>query len=171
MKVFASPVARSIPFDGSGASPVFATTNVQDAIIEARESSLGAARVTIVTTFNGNVSNNQWLGYSELMPGNEVPIRIPWNCVLKEISVSYRNSFLIVIPLGELVDGVLNIYKNGTAAGDIIYQNTFTNQAGGKIISGLSLTFAAGDLLRGRWTDSGDNPSDMAIVYSFAITD
>lgn len=138
----------------------FTASNVQTAIEEAKTSAPGKARASITCTFNGVIGANQWLGYNELLPGNTVPIRIPWDCTLKEVTVSYAS--------GTAVDGQIRIYKNGTAAGNIVYTETFTNQNDGKNFS-PNLSFVSGDTLRGRWVDTGDNPNDMAIVYFFQL--
>lgn len=139
----------------------FVATNVQAAIEEARDSAPGKARASVTCTFNGIIGNNQWLGYSELLPGDTVPIRVPWNCVLSEITVSYN---------GLSVDGKLVLYKNGTASGNIVDTETFTNVDNGKNYS-PNITLSSGDTIRGRWTDTGSNPSDMAVVYFFQLTD
>lgn len=138
----------------------FIATDVQAAIEESKTSAPGKARASVTCTFNGAIGNNNWLGYNELLPGNTVPIRVPWNSTLKEITVSYTS--------GVAVDGQLVIYKNGTAAGNIVHTETFTNQSDGKNIT-LSLSLTSGDTIRGRWRDTGDNPSDMAIVYFFLL--
>lgn len=156
-------------FDNS--SNGFTSTNTQDAIEEAKTVAILKPRFSIVTTFNGTVGNNNWLGYNELLPGNEVPIRIPLNSVLKEVTISYKNTRLLGIPTGSnLIDGSLQIYKNGlTDPTNIIHTETFTNQASGKVISNLNAPFLAGDFLVSKWKDDGDNPSDMAIVYFFQV--
>lgn len=138
----------------------FIATDVQAAIEESKTSAPGKARASVTCTFNGAIGNNNWLGYNELLPGDKVPIRVPWNSTLKEITVSYTS--------GVAVDGQLVIYKNGTAAGNIVHTETFTNQSDGKNIT-LSLSLTSGDTIRGRWRDTGDNPSDMAIVYFFLL--
>lgn len=148
--------AWGTPFDNS--SNGFAANQVQSAIEEARANP--AARVSIVTAFNGTVGNNQWLGYNELLPGNLTPIRLPWACKMQEISLSFK---------GAAVDGRFEIYKNGFLAGNLIYSNTMTNQNGGKLITGLTLQFAANDYFSGKWVDLGDNPSDMAVTYFFIL--
>lgn len=162
-------VAHEYWFDNS--SNGFISTHTQAAIEEAKSSAILKPRFSIVTTFNGTVGNNNWLGYSELIPGNEVPIRVPLNSKLKEITVSYKNTDLLGIPTGSnLIDGRLQVFKNGlTDPTDIVHTETFTNQANGKIIAGLNISFAAGDYLVSRWKDDGDNPSDMAIVYFFQV--
>jgi hypothetical protein len=139
----------------------FVATNTQ-AAIEESATKLAKTRFSFVCTFNGTVTNNQWLGYSELMPGDIVPLRIPKNSILREISISFA---------GSNIDGIVVLYKNGTAAGNIIDSTTvtFANVTGGAVFENLNYSFASGDQLRGRWTDDGDNPSDMAIVYFFEV--
>lgn len=140
----------------------FTATNSQAAIEEAKSSAVGKVRFVITTLFNSAIANNNWLGYSELLPGDTVGIRLPIACKLKEISVSYN---------GISVDGRIDLYKNGTGAGQIIDNTTFTftNQDNGKSFTGINLSFAANDILRGRWIDTGTNPSDMAILYFFEV--
>lgn len=147
----------------------FSSKTVQQAIEEAKSIALSKSRFCITTCFNGTVRNNQWLGFSELLPGNRVPIRIGTNCTLKEIAVSYDQSNLIGIPLSsENIDGQLKIFKNGlTDPTHVVHTETFTNQPGGKIITGLNIALQAGDFIVARWADQGDNPSDMGIVYYF----
>lgn len=152
-------VAGSTPFDNS--TNGFAATDVQAAIEEAKATAVSKVRFTLVTTFNGVVGNNSWLGYSELLPGNTSPIRLPLACILREISFSWN---------GTSVDGTYRIYKNGTAAGDIVYTTTFTNQNGGSQITGVNISFAANNFYSGFWVDAGDNPLDMSIVYYFEVT-
>lgn len=142
----------------------FTADNTQEAIEEAKDAAPGKARASIICTFNGTVGNNNWLGYSELIPGDQVPILIPFNCVLKEMTVVYQNAFLG----SPSIDGRLDLYKNGTAGGNIVFQHTFTNDNDGAILF-PEITFATGDQLRGRWVDQGDNPSDMVICYFFLL--
>lgn len=153
-----SEVARSVPFDN--ASNGFSSVNVQDAIEEAQTVAILKPRYSITTTHNGTISNNQWLGYDNLLPGDAVPIVNPINATLREISFSFSNSN---------VDGVFHLYKNGTSGGNIILSITFTNVTGSKLETGINLPLSAGDLLRGRWEDTGDNPSDMALVYFMQV--
>lgn len=161
--------ASDILFDNN--SNGYTATNVQAAIEESKTEAILKPRFSITTTFNGSVGNNNWLSYNELIPGNQVPIRIPLNCTLREVTIAYKNTDLLGIPTGSnLIDGRLQIYKNGlTDPTNIIHTETFTNQANGKIISGLNISFDAGDFLVSKWKDDGDNPSDMAIVYFFQV--
>lgn len=144
----------------------FIAENTQDAIEEAKASAIAKARFTIVTVFNGTVGNNNWLGYNELVPGDQVPIRIPMACKIKEITFAYKNSLLS----SDYIDGKFKLFKNGfTDPTHVIHTEQFTNQLAGKNATGLDLTFAANDFIVGRWIDEGDNPSDMAIVYFFEV--
>lgn len=155
--------ALDVVFDN--ATNDFVSTNVQEAIEEARTTAILKPRFSIVTTFNGTVGND-WLGYSELIPGNEVPIRIPLNCKLKEITFAYRDTLLG----SASIDGVFRLYKNGfTNPTNVVHTETFTNQNNGKLVSGLSIAFGANDFMVGQWTDTGSNPNDMVIVYFLQV--
>lgn len=149
----------------------FTATNVQTAIEEAKNTSISKSRFTIVTCFNGAVGNNQWLGYNEVLPGNQVPIRIAVKCNLREISLSYTQSNILGIPTsGEQVDGQLKIFKNGlTDPTNVVSTTTLVDEAGGKIITGLNIPLNSGDYIVGKWIDTGNNPSDMAVVYYFEV--
>lgn len=153
-----SPVAIGIPFDPTGST--LTSTNVEDAIKETLTTAPGKARATMSSLMNGAVGNNNWLGHNELLPGNTVPFRIPWNCTLKEVSVTYPDLS---------VDGAMVFYVNGTSAGQIVFTETFTNVDGGKSFT-ANIALVAGDLLRLRWTDTGSNPSDMATDMFFLLS-
>lgn len=153
-------LAAYIGFDNS--SNNFTANKIQPAIEEAKTTAIGKPRFTIITTFNGTVTNNQWLGYNELLPGNTSPIVVPISCTLKEITLSFN---------GIAVDGRIDIYKNGTAAGNLVINTlTLTNINTKIVFSGLSLNLVSGDYIIGRWIDTGDNPSDLAVVYFFQAT-
>jgi hypothetical protein len=167
--IFNSGVAKSIPFDTTDNN--FGSPSVQEAIIEAKNKAISVSRFTITGIFNGTIGNNNWLGYSEVLPGNQVPIRLPINCKLREISFSYYTSTLLGVPLsGDQVTGKFKIFKNGlTDPTHVIHTEQFTNQVGGKTVSGLDLSLNANDFIVGKWIDEGNNPSDMAIVYFFEV--
>ena len=151
----------------------FVSENTQDAIEEARNTPYSTSRFAVTTTFNSTVGNNQWLGYSELLPGNTTPIIIPRNCKLQEITFSWSSTITILLGLVTLssdVDGTFNLYKNGTSSGDIIWSKVFSNASGGAVSSNINVSLNAGDFIIGRWVDQGSNPSDMAICYFFQPT-
>lgn len=152
-----SVVASAVPFDN--ATNGFTADEVQTAIEEARDTAQGKARVTMSSIMNGTVGANNWLGPNELVPGDTVPFRIPWDCELKEVTVSFPTLS---------VDGAIEFYVNGTTAGELVYTETFTNVDNGKTFT-PNIALTAGDLLRMRWTDSGQNPSDMATMMFFIL--
>ena len=164
---FTFPVALSIPFDGTEDSdgnpvvPPFQSENTRDGIIEARSTAPGKARASVILLHNGTLSNGFWHGYSELIPSNTTPIIIPWNCTFKEYTfAANRNS----------MDGRMDFYLNGTDASDIIYSIQFNNVD--TILSDFpEIDFNAGDLLRLRWVDQGQNPRDVSSVLFFLLKD
>lgn len=152
----------------------FTSTNTQTAIEEAKRSSIAKGRFIITTTFNSTVGNNDWLGFSELIPGDQVPITIPLNSKLREVVVRYKNSELLLgiisISSGNKIDGRLQIYKNGlTDSTNVVHTESFVSQPNGKLITGLNVTFNAGDYMVSKWKDDGTNPSDMVIMYCFEV--
>jgi len=157
---FTFPVAQAVPFDGSDALPPFVAENAKEGIIEARNSAPGKARAPITLQHNGTLGNNNWHGYSSSIPSNTTPIILPWDCTLTEYTFSNQNTS---------VDGNMEFYLNGTSAGDIIYTINFNNV--NQTLTDLpDLDFVAGDLLRLRWDDNGQNPSDVASVLFFLLT-
>lgn len=145
--------ADQTPFTPTGE---LTSDNVQDAIVEALNNAVAKPRLGIVTTHNGAIGNNQWLGYDNLLPGNQVPIIVPVNCQMKEITFSYVNAS---------VDGKFQLYKNGLAGGNIVHTVQFTNQDSPLVAVIPDIPFSASDYFVGRWVDEGTNPSDLAVTY------
>jgi len=157
---FTYPVAIALPFDGSEAVPPFTAENARDGIIEARDTASGKARAHRMFQHNGNLNNNFWHGYSNLIASDTTPMIIPWDCELKEFTfAANRNS----------MDGRMDFYLNGLAAGDIIYSIQFNNVPF-TLIDTPNLSFSAGDLLRLRWVDQGQNPRDVVSTFDFLLT-
>jgi hypothetical protein len=158
-KPLIQPVAQSVPFDNG--TNGFTASNTQEAIEEARASAIAKCRFTIVCTFDGTASNNQWLSYSHFHAGNLVPIILPLNCILREVAVSFDRTG---------VGGQINLYKNGVSNINIIGNLSFSNDNNTKIFTGLNYQFSQGDTLRGRWqSGSGNDIRDTAIVYYFEV--
>lgn len=117
------------------------------------------ARAHRVFMHNGTLSNRFWHGYQSTIPSNTTPMIIPWDCVLEEYTLSAdRNS----------MDGRLDFYVNGTTAGDIVY-SVQLNNVNIYIIDFPNLALSAGDLLRTRWVDQGQNPRDVVSTFDFTI--
>ena len=162
---FTFPVAVAVPFDGTEDSqgtpvaPPFVSENTRDGIIEARDQSVSRIRTAISLIHNGTMSNGFWHGYSDLLNSQNTPIVIPWNCTLLEYTFSAnRNS----------MDGIMNFYKNGTGAGQIVHSVQFNN-VNTTLVDTPNISFNAGDLLRLRWVDQGQNPRDVASVLFFRL--
>lgn len=114
----ATPVDYSVPFDNIGTT--FVSTNVHDALVEAKQNAEGFPRAGLVLTVNGTVGNGVFITYNELLANTRIvfPVKIR----LKEITWNNVN-----VSLGAF-DFVF--YKNGTAAGNIIH--TYTAPAAGR---------------------------------------
>jgi len=154
---FTFQVAQAVPFDN--ATNGFTSEEVQSAIEEAKNTAPGKARATIASLHNGTLSNGFWIGYTDLINSFDSPFVLAWGATLKEVTFSNNNLS---------VDGAIDFYKNGTAAGQIIHNEVFTNVDKVKTFN-VDHHFIAGDLLRLRWTDTGTNPKDMGLMMFFIL--
>jgi len=147
------PVAGEIPFDN--ATNGFTAEDTQAAIEEAKQYTEGFPRAGIVLLANGTQTNNDWISYNELLP--TAKIVFPVSVRLNEITFSNSNSD---------VEFALVIYKNGTNVGNIVYTWTVNTGAGVDFgyISGLTIDFAAGDWIRVKYLDQGDNTADLNVT-------
>ncbi len=107
------------------------------------------------------MSDGFWHGYSDLIPSDNSPIILPWNCEFLEYTFAANRTSM---------DGQMSFYLNGTNANDIAYSITFQN-VNRTLIDNPNLTFSAGDLLRLRWVDNGQNPRDVVSVLFFRLLD
>jgi hypothetical protein len=145
-------VASSVPFDNETNS--FVATDVQTAIEEAKQNAEGFPRAGLLGTYNGTVSNNQWLGPNELLPNTPFCV-FPVKTKLNEITwanqttnVQFRIQFRTVSKTG-------TIFHTLTV--------TSTNPGYG-YVSGLSYTFNPGDIVYAQYLDDGTNCSDMSLT-------
>ena len=143
----------------------FVSTDVQNAIVEARDTASGKVRYTIQLIMNGSVSNGSRIAYSELLP--TTPVIIPKNSILREITFSNQNT---------TTDAQFDIYRravpastNGTGGATFLQSWVLTNQLS-SVLSGLNYSFTAGQEILIRLTDTGDNPSDLAMALFFEVT-
>lgn len=104
-----TPTAPELFFDNG--TNGFTAQNVQAAIEEARQTAEGFPRSGIILTNNGTVSSGQFISYTELLSSPRV--LFPVKTRLKELT--WINSSINL--------GAFNfiLYKNGQAAGNIIY--------------------------------------------------
>lgn len=132
----------------------FTATNVQAAIEEAKANAEGFPRAGIPLVSNGVVSNNQWISYSELTP--DTKIVFPVKSKINEITWANTNLNC---------DFDLLFYKNGTGAGELFYTlQVRASNPGYGYVSGLAYTFAAGDYMKIKYVDQGQNASDFVLV-------
>lgn len=145
-----TPEANGVPFSDDD----FSSDNVHDAIVEAKQNAEGFPRAGIVLVHNGTIGNNDWLTYSSLTP--DAKIVFPVKTKLNELTWANSKSSL---------DSDFEFYKNGTAAGDLIwtYQLRNTSDDFGYQLS-VDLFFEAGDWIRILHKDFGTNPSDFVMT-------
>jgi hypothetical protein len=136
--------------------PTTSGSSVQEVI----DSSLVPERVSVTLSHNGSIVDNDWVGFSSLIPSEGTPVVVPWNCILEKVTFSNTNTS---------VDGEFAFYKNGTTVGDKIYTEVFTNVNIQKIFS-PNIVLAEGDSLRLKWKDTGQNPYDTGLVLFFQLT-
>lgn len=150
-------LASQTPFDNTGNG--FVSTQVQDAIVEAKTAG-NAQRFSIPFIHNGVLTNAQRVGYSDALPNS--PVVIPKDSTLKEITFS--NS-------AANADARFDIYRRPTPSASatpggtavLLQQWTLTNALSG-VLSGMNHFFSAGEELLIVFIDTGDNPSDAAMI-------
>lgn len=138
--------------------PIFTESdpdNIQDAIEASGEKgqlALDTPRYTILLQNNGTVSNNSFIGYDSLIPGDSSPVIIPIKSEL--IEYTFSNS--------KFSDFTLEFRKN-TLTGTSFFSDTRTNTQFYSENS-LSETFNAGDEIYIKYIDNGTNASDAVIL-------
>jgi hypothetical protein len=145
-----SEVAEAIPFENIN----FVSTDVQAAIVEAKQNAEGFPRSGISGTYNGSVSNNSWLGPNELLPNTPFTI-FPVNTKINEITWT-----------NQTVNVQFRIrFRTVSRTGVIFYTLTVTSpNPGYGYTSGLSFTYPAGTVIHAQYLDDGQNASDMQLT-------
>jgi hypothetical protein len=162
---FTTQVGASTPFDGTEetdgtpVSPVFASDNVRDGIIEAREEALGLPRFTLNLSYNGVIANNTFIGYLNTIPGNTTPVTFPFDCVVEEFTFSNSRTG---------ADYTLEFRKNTTGGAAFFDISKVNTQFFSDIT--ISETFSAGDSIYIKYKDDGRNAKDVVIVLYFRRT-
>ncbi len=146
--------ANNQPFDPSG-SP-FTTDNTQDAIKEAGSVSAPLV-VTIPLILNGSVSNNTWIGYSHLIPGNNTPIISPITGTFVGFTFSNKKSS---------ADFGLEFRLNSTS-GSIFYDISVDNTLTADMTLPTPEPVIGGQKMYIQYKDQGANAADMAIILKF----
>lgn len=151
-------VAESVPFDNS--TNGFTAEDVQEAIEEVGTSVEGFPRAGIRSIANGTVSNNQWLGPTDLLPNTPLLVA-PVNLKINEITWANQNT-----NVSFRIDFRLNS-KTGT----IIYQlNVSSPNSGFGFVTGVDYTLNAGDAIYAKYIDLGTNASDFDLILWISRT-
>jgi len=157
MKAYHSPIDWSVPFDNVGTG--FQSTNVHDAIIEAKDIAAGFSRAGLPLTMNGTVSNGSWITFTELLANPRILFALKTR--ITEITWNNNN-----VNLGAF-DFVF--YRDGQLVGNLIY--TYSAPAGdrtagyGYFTFPTNLDFNPGQSLYIKCVrPSGTALSDLALV-------
>jgi hypothetical protein len=153
--------AKNIAFDNS--TNGFTAYEVQTAIEEVKTYGQGFPRAGLVLTYNGTISNGNWITYTELLSNPR--ILYPVNIRIKEWTWNNNNTSLGAF--------TFEIYKNGQAGGNLIY--TYTPTAGertagfGYFAFPSNIDFNAGEYMYIRYVKpSGTSISDLGMVLWIA---
>lgn len=147
-------VASSTPFDNDGT--LIEAEDTRSAIVEAFNSA-APLRTTIPLLYNGTLSNNEFIGYTNLLPGDDTPIVVP---ITGEFSgFTFSNSrtgpdFSIEFRLNSTTGTVFYTYVNSNTQTESISLPT-------------PETVTAGDEIYLKYIDQGTNAADAAIVLQF----
>lgn len=149
--------AYSQKFDPTGS--VLTETNTELAIKEASttaDTALNTPRYTLILQHNGTVSNNTFLGYSSLIPGDSTPVIIPTKSNLGEFAFSNSNSN---------ADYTLEFRINSTT-GTTFYSISKTNTKF-FVDDIIDQDFQQGDEIYVKYIDNGNNASDASVLLQF----
>lgn len=125
---------------------------VQSAIEYAKQNAEGFPRAGLPLIYNGTVSNNDWVSYSNLTP--DVPIIFPVNTKLNELTWANNNNDR---------DFDIEIYReDGTTYLTKFEVRNSTNNYG--YFEDIDLTFTAGTGMRIKYIDQGKNCRDLCLV-------
>ena len=151
--------ADDVFFDNSDSD--FTSSNAEDAIKEAgtlADAALNTPRYSIVLQHNSTVSNNTFLGYDSLIPGDSTPIVIPIKSILTEYAFSNQRSS---------ADFTIELRKNSTSAAPFDSESRTNSKT--YVKSGLNQSFNIGDTVFIKYIDQGTNASDVVILLLFKV--
>ena len=148
---FTFPVARAIPYDNSDSSSN--AENVKDALDEISNIA-DVAIFTIPLVYNGTISSDRFISYSNLTPNS--PIVVPINSEF--LGFTFSNS-------RNGADFGLE-FRINTTTGTAFYSVSKTNT---RFFSdnNPSQLFTAGDIITVKYLDQGGNSNDVVIVLTF----
>lgn len=144
-------------FDAEGikfVDPDFVSSNVGDAIREAKQNAEGFPRAGARSTYNGTVSNNDWLGPDNLLP--DVPLLVlPVKTKLNEITwANRRNNVAFRIQ-----------FRRNSRTGPIVYTLDVNSPNDGfGFVTDVDVFFDPGDTIHAQYLDDGRNASDLDLI-------
>lgn len=134
----------------------FVKKNVQEAIEEVQLIAEPLI-VPIILVHNGRLSNNEFIGYSNLLPGDDTPIIAP--ITGNFVGFTWSND-------DAGADFALEFRKN-TTGGAAFFTWSVDNTQTADVTLGTPQPFTAGDRIYVKYIDEGNNASDAAIVLKF----
>ena len=134
----------------------FTADNVQDAIVEVQDIA-APLRVPIPLVYNGTVSNGDWIGYSNLLPGDSTPIVAPITGTF--VGFTWSNS-------KSSADFELQFRLNSTS-GTIFFTWSVDNTQNASVTLPTPEPVTAGQQLFIQYIDQGQNASDATLVLLF----
>lgn len=151
-----NPVAEEVPFDNDGNG--FTADDTQAAIEEARELAQGFPRAGKSITSNGNLSNNEWMGPTELLPNTPAMV---FAVKLQLNEITWANS-------RDDVEFRLE-FRSGSKTGSIFYTlDVNPSNPGYGFVDSLTFTFNPGDTIWIQYKDDGKNMRDAEVVLWFS---
>ena len=130
--------------------------NVQEAMEELQGIS-NPLRVPISLVYNGTLSNGDFIGYSNLIPGDLTPIIVPISGDFVEFTWSNKNA---------TADFALEFRKN-TTGGAAFFTWSVDNTLSAAVLLPTPQTFSLGDAIYVKYIDEGTNGQDAAVVLLF----
>jgi len=145
--IIKSPVAQAIPFDN--ANNTFQSTNVQDAIEEAKNTATGKARY-IVSCGYGGQGKGKYFEFFKGLSSDLAPFVVAKNSTIEEITVTVSAT-----PTGTIL-----FYKNASLI------KTITLSGLTYVETGINISFSSGDKL----SVAADNLSGTSISNTIVFT-
>ena len=153
-RVKPTDVAQSIPFDND--TNGFISEDVQEAIEEV-EALASPLRVPINLVYNGTLSNGDFIGYSNLLPGDATPVIVPITGSFVEFTWSNNTAS---------ADFALEFRRN-TTVGTPFFTWSVDNTQTAAVVLPTPEPFTIGDEIYVKYVDEGTNARDAAIVLLF----
>ena len=126
---------------------------VQEAIGSGVSTALNTPRFSIPLIYNGTVSNNEFIGYSNLLPGDATPIVIPIDSFLEEYTFSNNKT---------TADFTIELRRNGTTA--TVFNSVSKVNTQQFVETGINQVFDQGDNIYVKYIDDGTNAQDVTIL-------